>query len=61
MPPEFLDGLPLENQQGIKEIIGKPVLLNDSDCVGRVELEFKDGNGVSHFIYVAPAFIRPVN
>jgi hypothetical protein len=61
VPPGLLDGLPIEDQQGINEVVGKPVLLNEYDGVGRAELEFKDRNGVIHFIYVDPAFIRAVN
>ena len=58
LPPGFLDDLPMEDQQAISEIIGKPIVLNEYDDDGRAELEFKDRNGVVHFIYVKPHFIR---
>jgi hypothetical protein len=61
VPPGLLDGLPLEDQQGIREVVGKPLLLSEYDDAGRAELEFKDRNGVIHFIYVDPAFIRTVS
>ena len=61
VPPGLLDDLPIEDQQAINEVVGKPVLLNDYDNAGRAELEFKDHNGDFHFIYVSPAFIRAVN
>jgi hypothetical protein len=61
VPPGLLDGLPIEDQQEINEIIGKPVLLTEYNGVGKAELEFKDRNGVIHFIYVDPAFIKIIN
>jgi hypothetical protein len=58
VPPGLLDDLPMEDQQGISEIVGKPVRLNEYDEDGRAELEFKDGDGHFHFIYVHPDFVR---
>jgi len=58
MPPGLLDGLPPEDQRAISEVFGKPVLLNEYDDHGRAELEFTDREGVIHFIYVDPSFIR---
>ncbi len=59
IPPRFLDDLPIEDQQAIKEVVGKPILLNEYDDDGRAELEFTDASGVIHFIYVNPGLIRP--
>ena len=59
IPPGFLDDLPTEDQRAIKEVVGKPILLNEYDD-GRAELEFTDASGVIHFIYVNPGAIRPV-
>jgi len=56
--PGLLDGLPKEDQQAISEIVGKSVRLNEYDDRGRAELEFIDGEGTIHFIYVSPDFIR---
>jgi hypothetical protein len=61
VPPRLLDDLPIEDQQAINEVVGKPVLLNEYDDAGRVELQFNDRNGVIHFIYVNPEFIRAIN
>jgi hypothetical protein len=58
VPPGMLDDLPIEDQQAISEVVGKPILLNEFDDAGRAELEFKDRNGEIHFIYVSPEFIR---
>jgi hypothetical protein len=61
VPPGVLDGLPVEDQQAIKDAVGKPALLNEYDDDGRAEVEFKDRNGLIHFIYVCPDFIRTIN
>ena len=42
IPQGFWDDLPEEDQQAIREIVGKPVLLNEYDDAGRAELEFRD-------------------
>lgn len=61
VPPGLLDNLPIEDQQAIFKIVGKPILLSDYDDYGRTELEFKGSSGVVHFIYVSPSFIRTAN
>ena len=58
IPRGMLDDLPEEDQQAIKEIVGKPVLLNEYDDAGRAELEFKDRNGDFHFIFVDPKYLE---
>jgi hypothetical protein len=57
IPPGLLDGLPTEDQEAIAEAVGKPIRLNDYDENGRAELEFRDRNGVIHFIFVKPELI----
>ena len=57
IPQGFLDDLPEEDQQAIREIVGKPVLLNEYDDAGRAELEFNDRDGQPHFIFVPADFI----
>lgn len=57
VPPGLLKGLPSEDQTAIINVVGKPVLLVEYDD-GRAELEFVDKNGVIHFIWVDPNFIR---
>ena len=54
----MLDDLPEEDQLAIKEIVGKPVLLNEYDDAGRAELEFKDRDGHPHYLFVAPELIK---
>ncbi len=58
LPPGFLDDLPVEDQRAISDAVGKPIVLNEYDEDGRAELEFTDDEGVIHFIYVDPNFIR---
>lgn len=60
LPPGFVTDLPAEDQETIRGILGKPVLLNEYDDAGRAELEFTDPHGVSHLIYVRPQYISPV-
>jgi hypothetical protein len=57
VPPGMLDDLPQEDQQAIKEIVGKPVLVSAYDDAGRAELEFTDRDGHFHCLFVAPDFI----
>jgi hypothetical protein len=47
----------MEDQQGISEVIGKPVQLSEYDAEGRAELEFTDRAGGIHFVYVSPNVI----
>jgi hypothetical protein len=61
LPPGLLDDLPAEDQQAISEAVGKAIQLNAYEDDGRAELEFKDRNGVFHYIYVKPEFIRALN
>jgi hypothetical protein len=57
IPRGMLDDLPEEDQRAIKEIVGKPVLVNEYDDVGRAALEFTDRDGHFHLLFVAPDFI----
>jgi hypothetical protein len=58
LPPGFLDDLPVENQEAIRQMLGKPVRLNEYDVEGRAELEFTDSTGQIHFVYVSPSVIK---
>ncbi len=58
LPSGLVDDLPEEDQQAIREIDGRPVLLSDYDDTGRTELQFTDHNGVMHFIYVSTSLLR---
>jgi hypothetical protein len=58
IPPGLLDDLPKADQVAISEAVGRPIALNEYDDDGRAELQFTDGRGVIHFIYVKPDFIR---
>jgi hypothetical protein len=59
LPPGFLDDLPGTDQKAIRQILGKPVLVEGIEDDGRVELQFVDDQGDFHFIYVDPRFVRP--
>jgi hypothetical protein len=58
LPPGFIDDLPDEDQRAISAVIGKPVTLNRYERDGRAELEFTDDEGIIHFIFVHPKFIK---
>ena len=58
VPPGLLDGLPEEDQRAISAIVGKPLLFLGYEDDGRAELEFTDDEGIGHFIYVRPEFVR---
>jgi hypothetical protein len=58
VPPGMLDDLPLEDQQAIVEVVGKPTVLRGYDDDGRAELEFEDRDGNGHVIFVDLRFIR---
>ena len=56
--PGLLEGLPNADQKAIAEVVGKPILFVGYDETGRAELEFTDGHGEIHSIYVSPETIR---
>jgi hypothetical protein len=56
--PGLLEGLPNADQKAIAEVVGKPILFVGYDAMGRAELEFTDGHGEIHSIYVSPETIR---
>ena len=58
LPQGFTDDLPLEDQEAINEIVGKPIVFNEYDKDGRAELEFEDRHGNGHTIWIDPKFIR---
>jgi hypothetical protein len=57
LPDGLLEGLPIQDQYAISEIISEPVRLNEYDDAGRAELEFTDREGILHIIYVRPDLI----
>jgi hypothetical protein len=57
MPPGLLRGLPREDRKAIRDILGKPVLLDEYDDDGRAVLTFTDSKNVGHSIFVSPEFI----
>jgi hypothetical protein len=58
LPPGLLRGLPREDQKAIREIVGKPVLLEEYDEDGRAVLTFTDSKNVGHSIFVSPDYIK---
>jgi len=57
LPQRFLEDLPDEDRRAISAAVWQGVQFNEYDDARRAELEFKDANGVFHFIYVKPEFI----
>lgn len=60
LPDGFLNDLPASDQAAIREVVGKPVLLEAYDEDGRAELYFTDAEGMMHWIYVPARLIRGV-
>jgi hypothetical protein len=58
LPPGLLQGLPREDQNAVRGILGKPVLLEEFDEDGRAVLAFTDSKGIFHSIFVSPSYIR---
>jgi hypothetical protein len=56
--PGLLEGLPSADQKAIAEVVGKPILFVGYHETGRAELEFTDGHGEIHSVYVSPETIR---
>ncbi|HLW97768.1 MAG TPA: hypothetical protein VKR82_03910 [Candidatus Acidoferrales bacterium] len=61
LPPGFIDDLPVEDQQAITEIVGRPIVFNGYDEIGRAELQFTSRDGNLHFIFINPKFITAAN
>jgi hypothetical protein len=57
VPASLLRGLPKEDRQAIRSIVGRPVTLAGFSY-GQAELEFTDAQGDGHTIWVEPALIR---
>jgi hypothetical protein len=58
VPDSLLSGLPEEDQDAIREVIGKPVLLDEYDEDGRAVLRFIDASKTIHYIFVEPDLIQ---
>jgi len=58
LPPGWLDDLPREDQAAITAIVGKPISFLGYDQDGRAELEFTDGQGTFHTIWLQPRFVE---
>jgi hypothetical protein len=57
-PPSLLKGLPQEDQTAIRSIVGRPVTFAGMSF-GQAELEFTDGGGDGHTIWVESHLITP--
>jgi hypothetical protein len=58
VPPGLLQGLPEDDQAAISEIVGKAVfLVGYDDDSGKAELQFVDGKGAYHSIWVEPRLL----
>ncbi|HEX6505612.1 MAG TPA: hypothetical protein VF011_20385 [Terriglobales bacterium] len=58
LPKGFVDDLPEEDQRAMTAVVGRRIRLNRYEEDGRAELEFTDGNGIIHFVYVDPKYIE---
>jgi hypothetical protein len=58
LPPGLIDGLPEEDQKAISVIVGVPIRLSGYDEDGRLELEFVEGSGTIHSIYVDRKYVK---
>ena len=59
-PDELLFDLPSQDQAAIKPQVGKVMSVQGFDEYGHVELEFKLGEEMIHFIWVKPLFLRKI-
>jgi hypothetical protein len=59
VPTSLLHDLPEEDQTAIRKVIGKPVTLAGF-TYGQAELEFRDGHGDEHTIWVDTDRIMPI-
>lgn len=57
LPERFLDDLPKFDQKAILSIIDKPLCVVGVDD-DRVELEFKDARGNTHWIYLDSRYVK---
>ena len=57
LPAGLLQGLPEEDQAAIRAIIGRPVMFAGYSF-GQAELEFVDGAGDNHSIWIEPSLLR---
>ena len=59
VPSNVINGLPKNDQMAIRSVIGKTVKFSGISF-DQAEIEFKDGHGDTHTIWVDPDRIRPV-
>jgi hypothetical protein len=57
IPPTLLRGLPLEDQEAILAIVGRPVAFAGYSY-GQAEIEFVDEAGDGHSIWVEPSLLQ---
>jgi hypothetical protein len=61
LPEGFTDDMDIEDRQALSEAVGSRVVFNEYDDNGRAELQFTSRDGVLHFIYVEPWFMKAVD
>jgi hypothetical protein len=59
VPSNVINGLPKDDQMAIRSVIGKTVKFSGISF-DQAEIEFRDGYGDTHTIWVDPDRIRPV-
>lgn len=59
LPPEVIDTLPMEDQQLMSAVVGRPFLFfNRYERDGSAELELVDSDNTAHLIYVDPRLVK---
>lgn len=58
VPDELLKDLPMEDQQAIRDFVGKDVLFVAMDDYDNLELEFEDAESVNRTIWVSNNFVE---
>jgi hypothetical protein len=61
VPPGVLEDLPMADRKAILKASASPMRLIEYDEVGRAGLQFTDGNGIVHIIYVNPDLLTIVS
>lgn len=58
IPAQLPCGLPQEDQLAIRQQVGRTLIIAAFNEDGHAELEFIDGSGCMHTIWLAPCFLE---
>lgn len=56
VPPDLIKGLPRSDQNAIRAVVGRPVTFVGYSY-GQAEIEFDDGTGHTHTVWVDPSVL----